>query len=140
MNIQQNEQHVLLVDDDSKILRALSRSLDDAGFRVTTSSCAAEARVILKRDEIDAVVCDYCMPGDSGLDFLSEVCADSPDIHCFVLSGMVSGVDIAEKWAADIGVKKVLSKPCDVDELIDLLEGYLNETPESNGMPLNMDR
>ena len=122
-----NEKHVLLVDDDQRILRSLARSLDESGFKVTTSSCAAEARVIMRRDQVDAVVCDYCMPGDSGLDFLGEVRNEYPSVACFVLSGMVSGVDIAEKWAAEIGVKEVLSKPCDIDQLLQLLDEHIAE-------------
>ena len=110
-------QQVLLVDDDPTLLRSLARSLEDHGFEVLTSTCTAEARAILKRNKVSTIICDYAMPGEAGLDFLAEVRSTHPAITAMMLSGMVSGVGVAEQWAEEIGVKEVLAKPCDVDHL-----------------------
>ena len=57
---------VLIVDDDSKIRTSLTRDFEDAGFGVTSAVSAAEAKVILKTEEFDAILCDNQMTGATG--------------------------------------------------------------------------
>ncbi len=109
--------NILLIDDDAAILRSLKRSLLECGLSVETATCAAEARAVLHRYDIDAVVCDHQMPGQTGLEFLADLKQQQPDLIMFVLSGRVAGFDMAEKWGAEIGVRQIFSKPCDVNEL-----------------------
>lgn len=113
--------NVLLVDDDAAILRSLKRSLTDCGLAVETATCAAEARAILNHYQIDAIVCDHQMPGQTGLEFLAETQQANPEMVTFLLSGQVAGFDMAEKWGAEIGVRQIFSKPCNVDELSDAI-------------------
>ena len=104
---------VLLVDDDTTLLKGISRTLTAHAFEVETATCAAEARAILSRFPFDVVVCDQQMPGQSGLQFLAEIRDEFPDLVTFLLSGQVAGVKMAEDWAREIGVRQIFSKPCD---------------------------
>src|SRR5918996_2579705 len=63
-----NAPHLLLVDDDLRILELLSRYLSDHGYRVTTANSATEARARLGGISFDLLVLDVMMPGESGLD------------------------------------------------------------------------
>ena len=108
---------VLLVDDDTVLLKSLSRSLESMGLDVETCSCIAEARILLRKLEFDCILCDHNMPGGNGLDFLEEVSKTHPDTDRFMLSGMVAGLDVAENWARDIGVKRIFSKPFDAEQI-----------------------
>ena len=60
--------HLLVVDDDARILALLSRYLTEHGYRVTTTASAAEARAKLESLKFDLLVLDVMMPGESGLD------------------------------------------------------------------------
>ena len=60
--------HLLVVDDDARILALLSRYLTEHGYRVTTAASAAEARAKLESLKFDLLVLDVMMPGESGLD------------------------------------------------------------------------
>ena len=62
------EPHLLVVDDDARLLDLLRRYLSDNGFRVTTAQDAGEARAKLAAFAFDLIVLDVMMPGESGLD------------------------------------------------------------------------
>lgn len=109
--------NVLLVDDDPSLLRSLERALSMYDFVVEAASCAAEAKAFLNHCPIDVIVCDYQMPGQSGLEFLAEVRQVRPNVITFMLSGRVAGLKVAENWANEIGVHQVFSKPCNADEI-----------------------
>ena len=113
---------VLLIDDDATLLRSLKRQLCEFGFDVETSSCAAEARVMLNVNPFNAVVCDHNMPGQSGLEFLEDIRQIHPNVAIFMLSGQVSGVSIAEAWAEEIGVIEIFNKPCDANLIAQRIE------------------
>lgn len=61
--------HILVVDDDQRLLRLLQRFLSEQEFRVTVAESAEAARRILKVMAPDAIVLDVTMPGEDGLTF-----------------------------------------------------------------------
>ncbi|MEM6363846.1 MAG: response regulator [Planctomycetota bacterium] len=117
---------ILIIDDEPLVLRTLKRTLEDAGLSVTTTPCTAEARAMLKRFSYSVILCDQNMPGETGLEFLTEVRRHHPEIRCFMLSGL----DVAENWASEIGVERIFAKPCDTKELI----GALREPKDPNSL------
>src|SRR3954449_5055529 len=66
--MEQDEPHLLVVDDDARIRELLRRYLAGSGFRVTVAGDAAEARSKLASMEFDLVVLDVMMPGENGFD------------------------------------------------------------------------
>ncbi len=114
---EQSPIRVLLVDDDAALLRSTQRSLTEHDMEVETASCAAEARVFLKHFSFDVILCDYSMPGKTGLEFLDEIKSNYPDSIRMILSGKIGGLEIGEKWAEEIGVSRVFSKPCDIEDI-----------------------
>ncbi|MEM0926208.1 MAG: response regulator [Planctomycetota bacterium] len=109
---------ILLIDDEPLVLRTVKRRLSDAGFTVATTSCTSEARELLRRFSFGVILCDHNMPGETGLEFLTEIRAQYPTIRCFMLSGLAAGMQATESWATRIGVEKIFQKPCDTDEII----------------------
>ncbi len=109
-----NPLHILLVDDDTAMLRSLARSLGEYDFQVEATSCPAEANAFLRRYSIDVVICDYQMPGQTGLEFLTELRNEHPVLITFMVTGKGAGLPVAEDWAKEIGVHHVFSKPCDI--------------------------
>jgi two-component system phosphate regulon response regulator OmpR len=65
--------HLLVVDDDSRLRRLLSRYLGGAGFRVTCAEDAADARRRMAGVAFDLMVLDVMMPGESGLDLARDL-------------------------------------------------------------------
>src|SRR2546428_68610 len=64
---------ILVVDDESAILRLLREALTQWGYQVTSASSAAEALQALRGDMFDAVITDIRMPDMNGLELLKEI-------------------------------------------------------------------
>lgn len=56
-----NAPHVLLVDDDAAVAKALAALLSRAGYRVSVAGSAREAEILLD-ERFDALVLDLRMP------------------------------------------------------------------------------
>ena len=68
-----SEHHILVIDDDERLRTLLRRFLEESGFRVTVAGNASEARQILAGIEFDLLVVDIMMPGETGLEFLTDI-------------------------------------------------------------------
>ena len=64
----QEAAHLLVVDDDDRIRGLLRQYLARGGFRVTTAPDATAARRLLELFDVDLLVLDVMMPGESGLE------------------------------------------------------------------------
>ncbi len=62
--------HILIVDDEPHLCRALRRILEGEGYRVTTASDGHSALQAAAADQPDLVLLDLMMPGMDG----QEVC------------------------------------------------------------------
>ncbi|MEQ9406608.1 MAG: response regulator [Fuerstiella sp.] len=116
--MQDKQIQVLLLDDDTRILRSLARQLEEEDFEVMTTVSAAEASAILNRQRFDAIVCDNEMPGRSGVQFLSQIRHEYPDMVRFMLTGSILEHN-AQRAMAELGVIKVLPKPCKAADVAD---------------------
>src|SRR6266702_2471559 len=110
---------ILVVDDESAILRLLREALTQWGYQVTSASSAAEALQALRGDMFDAVITDIRMPDMNGLELLKEIKRHDESIEVVVMTGyptIASAVEALKEGAYDY-----LSKPLILDELRHLM-------------------
>jgi CheY-like chemotaxis protein/DNA-binding MarR family transcriptional regulator len=85
---------VLVVDDEVRALRLMSRVLGSSAIACRTAESAAEALNLLKvMPEIDVVVSDIYMPTTDGIEFLGTVrrdFADRPWLQLLLVTGQAS--------------------------------------------------
>jgi CheY-like chemotaxis protein len=85
---------VLVVDDEVRALRLVSRVLGSSGIACRTAESAAEAMAALRGSpEIDVVVSDIRMPEVDGIEFLGSVrreFADRPWLQLILVTGHAS--------------------------------------------------
>ncbi|RBP32363.1 response regulator receiver modulated diguanylate cyclase/phosphodiesterase with PAS/PAC sensor [Marinobacter pelagius] len=106
------EKTLLLLDDESNILRALTRVLRRDGYRILTTSSVHEAFSLLAENDVQVIISDQRMPEMSGTEFLSRVKAIHPDTVRIVLSGYTDLKSVTE--AINEGsIYKFLTKPWD---------------------------
>ena len=114
---------ILVVDDDRMLRNALSNGLRRADFVVLCSESAENAREILSRVSVDAIVLDRMMTGTDGLTFLKEIRKNNnltPVIMLTALSGPQNAIDGLSGGADDY-----LAKPFQLQELILRLNNIL---------------
>jgi EAL domain-containing protein (putative c-di-GMP-specific phosphodiesterase class I) len=112
--------HVLLVDDEKSLARALSRLLELAGCSVVTASEGSEALALIASSTFDVIVSDIRMPGVDGLSLLRAIRATDLDVPVVFLTGSPTLETAAEALAH--GAFRYLTKPIDGQELAVVVE------------------
>jgi two-component system KDP operon response regulator KdpE len=101
-------EHVLVVDDEPQILRALRVILRNAGYEVATAETKSEALDAVSVRPPDAMVLDLVLPDGSGVDVTSEVRTWS-SLPIIVLSAV--GDEREKVRALDVGADDYITKP-----------------------------
>lgn len=108
--------HVLIVDDEPKVLNAMRRVLRDEPILLETAENAAEALAIMEHQEIDVLVSDARMPGMDGAELLAEVHKRWPRCARILLTGypdieaLLSSINRGHLY-------RFIQKPWDDDEV-----------------------
>lgn len=122
---------ILLVDDDTDLLKLLSIRLQRAGFAVHTAESAHEALSVLRTRQAAAVVTDLKMDGMDGLDLLREIESLYPMLPVVLLTAHGSIPDAVA--ATKQGAFAFLTKPLDAAELIQTLRRAVHRNAGAGG-------
>ncbi|HTZ35167.1 MAG TPA: response regulator, partial [Stellaceae bacterium] len=122
----ENEPHLLVVDDDSRLRDLLRRYLSDSGFRVTGAGDAREARAQLASFAFDLIVLDVMMPGESGLDLTRALRRES-EVPVLLLTAMAEPEDRVN--GLEQGADDFLAKPFEPRELVLRIRNILQRQP-----------
>jgi CheY-like chemotaxis protein len=105
---------VLIVDDNIEVCKMIRQMLQDVG--VHQNFIAKSGQDALKflnatdtTDQIDIILCDWNMPGMTGVEFLRQVRSVHPDLPFFMITGNADKNSVAE--AAAHGVTGYITKP-----------------------------
>jgi two-component system response regulator RegA len=108
---------VLLVDDDRTFLRTFAREFERRDWRVSTAEHADEVAPAARRLRPAVIVLDLMLGDASGLDLIEELRGQTPAARIVVTTGHPSFETAVE--AMRRGAHHYVSKPCNVDTLID---------------------
>lgn len=110
--------HVLIVDDESEVLRITKLIIEKAGYKVTAFLDPFDANefFISHQQEIDVIVSDVLMPGMTGPALIDEIRSHDPTIGVIFVSAYTN---------VDIGLDdntRFLQKPADPKKLFDNIQ------------------
>jgi CheY-like chemotaxis protein len=113
----------------------IKRMLERWGYHVSAYHEQREALDAVRAGAVrfDLVVTDFNMPGISGLDVARAVRDAQPDLPVIVVSGYVT--DALRAQAAAAGVRELISKPQEVEELRDVVQRLLVSRKSINQKP-----
>jgi two-component system KDP operon response regulator KdpE len=126
-------EHVLVVDDEPQILRALGVILRNAGYEVATAATKSEALDAVSVRPPDAMVLDLVLPDGSGVDVTSEVRTWS-SLPIIVLSAV--GDEREKVRALDVGADDYITKPFGTEELLARLRAVLRRAGDDPDEPV----
>lgn len=107
--------HVLVVDDERALLRALAMNLSARGYRVTEAANGTDALTAAAAGDVDVIVLDLGLPDINGLDIIRGVRAYAAT-PIIVLSARTGSGD--KVHALDLGADDYVTKPFSMDELL----------------------
>jgi DNA-binding NtrC family response regulator len=110
---------ILLVEDEPAAVRVATIALQRESFGVTAVGDAPSALARLHELRPDVVVCDYLLPGLSGLELLRHLQRRAPDLPVVFITG--HGDERLAVEAMKLGAFTYLPKPLDYDELAQIL-------------------
>jgi CheY-like chemotaxis protein len=116
---------ILIVDDDSRNIFALSAVLKAKGFSIVTADSVDEGFDLLRsQPDIGIVLSDIMLPGKDGFEFIEMVRKDSRirSTPFIAITAQAMAGDREKCLAA--GADGYLSKPIDVDKLIRVLQKH----------------
>ncbi|HSY41319.1 MAG TPA: ATP-binding protein, partial [Polyangia bacterium] len=107
--------HIVLIEDDAMVARALSLQLRAAGYRVTAMADGKQGLELLRsRPEVDLVFCDLMMTGMTGMDLAEALAAEAPEVAAKMVF-MTGGAFLprAREFVA-LHLDRTVDKPFDI--------------------------
>ena len=107
---------ILVIDDERRIVRFVSRGLQAEGYLVDSAENGADGLRAALDGNYDLVVLDLLMPGLDGAALLSRLLAAKPSQAVIVLSCLASPA--TKVRCLEAGAQDYLAKPFSLDELL----------------------
>jgi CheY-like chemotaxis protein len=98
----------LVVDDSQGARAVIAGSLASSGFSTSVAESASEALEVLKEQHIDALVVDFSMPAQDGVELVLKVRAAGIQVPIVMLSGVAKPED--QQRAIEAGVDAFFEK------------------------------
>lgn len=124
-----SNQHLLIVDDHRNIREPLAEFIRKHGYRVSQAANGQEAFAVLRREEIDLVILDILMPGESGLDVCRRI-RETIGTPVILLTAVSDDMD--KIIGLEMGADDYVTKPFNPRELVARIKGVLRR---ANALP-----
>lgn len=114
--------HVMIVDDQERLVRVLQKRLERRGFVTTGVTSGEEALHSLSSnsEDIAVMVLDIKMEGMDGIEVLRQVQKRFPTIQVILHTGNATIQNGIE--GLELGAFYYVQKPCPVEEMVDLIQ------------------
>ncbi len=116
---------ILLVEDEEAVRSFSSRALQNKGYEVIEADCAETALELIKEDKphFDLLITDVIMPNMDGIEMISHIEKDYPDLPTIVMSGYTE-----DKFKDTLGDNvSFLSKPFTLKVLAEKVKSVLED-------------
>lgn len=126
----QSTSTVLLVEDEVLLREGVQEMLEAHGFDVLVAGDGLEALELLQQTPVSVVVTDLVMPNMNGVDFISQVQQQFPQLPVIVASGSPGSVmtRLGIETIQVAGAIASIMKPFKGVELVALIKQVLTKT------------
>lgn len=108
---------ILVADDDRQCRESIQRVLEREGYTVETVWDVDSALEAIRARHFNMLVCDYRMPGKTGIDLLKQMRLEHFSIPVLMISAFA---DVAtEAHARELGAVEMIRKPIRRRDLVE---------------------
>ena len=115
---------LLLVDDETNIIKALTRLLRRTGHEILTAECGEAALRLLRERQVSLILLDQRMPGMTGAEMLHQARKIQPEASRIILTGYTD-IQSAMEAINEGAVYRFLTKPWDDETLLGVVQQAL---------------
>lgn len=116
---------ILIIDDDDLLRGVLAQALAHAGHEVVQASDGKMGVDQVRSAPVDLVITDMIMPGQEGVETISILRREWPDLPVIAMSGGVTHSNLYLNIAVKIGARKMLAKPFTPSQLLAAVDEVL---------------
>jgi two-component system, cell cycle response regulator CpdR len=121
--IESDAPHILIVEDDEAMREFLAQAISRSGYYVEAVQDGAEALRRVEEDHFDLLLTDIRMPGLDGIELARQARRRVPGLCVLLVTAYAH--DALGAGDLDGNHIDVLSKPFNLNELIDRVETFL---------------
>jgi two-component system OmpR family response regulator len=125
-----NNNRVLAIDDEPRVLAFISRALRNEGIDVETALTGEDGFRLAVARSYDLILLDLLMPGTDGLSVLSRVLHQKPDQSVIVLSCLNDTT--SKVRCLEMGADDYLAKPFALGELLARVKARMRDRTPAN--------
>ena len=132
-NLSPRAAHLLVVDDDERIRKMLTRYFEQEGYRISAAENGPAMQKVLSGEDVDIVLLDITMPGEDGL-ALARAVRTGSDVGIIMLTGHSDLLD--RVLGLEMGADDYITKPFELREVLARVKSLLRRRkPSSASMP-----
>ena len=127
--MENNQKHILVVDDDNRIRNLLKEYLNENNYTVSTSENAEDAKIKLLYFKFDLIILDVMMPGQDGYSLTKEI---KKKIKVPIILLTAKGEVENRIKGLELGVDDYLGKPFEPKELLLRIKNIIDKNNKIN--------
>lgn len=120
--------NILIVDDDTDILKVLKANLQMHNFTIFTAETWEAAEELLSQEEINLIILDVMLPDDNGIEICRKLRGEDVHIPIIILTARDKVSD--KVLGLDCGADDYVVKPFETLELVARIKACLRRTME----------
>ena len=122
--MENNKNHILIVDDDNRIRDLLKDYLSENNYIVSTAENANQAKEKLEYLKFDIIILDVMMPGQNGSDLTKEI---KKEISVTIILLTAKGEVENRIKGLELGADDYIGKPFEPKELLLRVRNIINK-------------
>ena len=125
--MEDNKNHILIVDDDDRIRNLLKDYLSENSYIVSTAENADQAKERLEYIKFDIIILDVMMPGQNGYELTKEI---KKQIKIPIILLTAKGEVENRIKGLELGADDYIGKPFEPKELLLRIKNIVNKDPK----------
>ena len=127
--MENNKNHILIVDDDDRIRNLLKDYLSENSYIVSTAENASQAKERLEYIKFDIIILDVMMPGQNGYELTKEI---KKKLKVPIILLTAKGEVENRIKGLELGADDYIGKPFEPKELLLRIKNIINKNNKIN--------